>query len=179
MQPDEAERLIAQNVSVTRQKIAIMKGLILSHETLEGALKELDATRPSRIILHPDVDPVPSLRKASDWISYSLAGCEAIWELVHAGVLVQLTSNLTPFNAAGIDWTTIYGSSGGHSAGWQFQQFESAYPSRFIRSWASDRNQILADADLYLERLSLPNIHHESGGALRDRHRCCGLGPAR
>jgi hypothetical protein len=174
MQPDEAERLIAEKVIITRQRIVIMKGLILAHGTLERGLKELDATRPSEIILHPAVDPMPLLKKASDWISYSLAGCEAVWELIHSGVLIQLSSSLTPFSPS-IAWTTVYGNSGGSSGGLQFEQFghfRSAYPNEFSRSWASDRNQILADADLYLQRLSLPKIHQEIEEALRDAVRC-------
>jgi hypothetical protein len=171
MQPNEAEKIISTNVSVTRQKITIMKRLILSHGTLEAALKELDALRPTRIVIHQDIDPMPALQKASDWISYSLAGCEAIWELVHAGVLVQLSSNLTPFNGT-LEWTTVYGSSGGMSAGWRFERFQSAHPSHFTRSLASDRDQVLADADLYLQRLSLPNLHQDIADALRDAVRC-------
>ncbi len=171
MQPDEAARIIAENVSVTRQKIALMKRLVMDHTTFDGALKALNITRPLQVVLHPDVDPMPSLKRSSDWISYSLAGCEAVWELVHSGVLVQLSSSLQTFNAA-IGWTTVHGTSGGMSAGWQFGQFESAFPSRFIRSWVSDRNQLLADADLYLQRLSLPNLHPDIEGALRDAVRC-------
>ena len=171
MQPDEAERMIAGAVSVTRQKIGLMKRLVVQHRTLDGALKALDITRPSEVVLHPDVDPMPSLKRASEWISYSLAGCEAIWELVHSGVLVQLSSSVQAFNAS-IGWTTVHGGSGGMSAGWQFNQFQSASPSQFMRSWATDHDQVLADADLYLQRLSLPNIHPDVEGALRDAVRC-------
>jgi len=128
------------------------------------------AGRPARVVLHAGVDPFPQLRAASEWISFSLAGCEAIWDLIHSGVLIQTSSDVTPFRAD-LEWTTVH-QSGGHGGGWQFDQFTSAYPTRFIQSRISDRNQILADADLYLQKLSLPNLHNEVEAALTDAVRC-------
>jgi|SRR5579871_1196824 len=170
MQLDEAERIITENVVITRQKVAVMKALILGQGTLELALKSLGAMKPATILIQPDVEPMLSLRRASEWISYSLAGCEALWGLVHAGVLIQLTSDLTIFDPA-ISCTIARGN-GGWSGGLRLERFQSAYPSRVIRSWVSDRDQVLADADLYLQRLSLPMIHHEVEDALRDSVRC-------
>jgi hypothetical protein len=134
-------------------------------------LKALNVVRPSQIVLNPNIDPTPSLKAASDWISYSLAGCEAIWGLVHSGVFVQLESSVQSFNAS-IGWTTVHGGSGGRSAGWQFSQFHSAYPNHFVPSWASDHDQVLADADLYLQRLSLPSLHADVQDALQDAVQC-------
>ena len=173
MKPEEAEQFIAQGVFVTRQKVAIMKRLVLNHGTLEAALRELDAASPPTVILHQDADPTPMLRKASEYISYSLAGCQAIWELIHAGIFVQLSSELTQFNAT-VQYTPGQGM-GGWSGGWRFEKsgrFESAYPSRFVKSRLSDRDQVLADPDLYLQRLSLPNLHQKIEDALRDAVRC-------
>lgn len=163
--------MIAEGVSVSPQMIALMKGLVFSHRTLDAALKELKVMKPSEIILHPGVDPIPSLRDASKWISYSLAGCEAICGLVHSGVLIPLSPTLTVFNGA-IGWTTVHGRSGGSRDMWRFKQFISAYPSECVRSQAWGQDQMLADSDLYLQRLSLPHFHVEVRDALKDAVRC-------
>lgn len=134
MDSEEAERLIAERVSVTRQKIVLMKGLLLKHYRpnvagmLEASLKELGVAHPGNVILHPDVDPLPAIRQSSDWLSFSLAGCEAAWALVHSGIFVDASQYPTRFEPS-IGWTTVYNRSGGHSSGWRFEQYASTHPA--------------------------------------------------
>src|SRR5438132_8026279 len=129
MRPDEAEKIIIENVAVTSQKVRLMKSaLVRSRGDLHGALKEIGIELPRQVVINPAVDSANSLKAASDFISFALAGCEALWALVHAGVFVMASGTVTEFDQS-VSWTTIYGHGGGQSAGWQFPQFRSSYPA--------------------------------------------------
>ena len=145
--------------------------LIRSSGSLDGALKEMRIEAPKQIVINPAVDPELSLRAASDYISFKLAGCEALWGLVHSGVFVMASNNVTGYEPS-ISWTTVYGNSGGQSAGWQLSQFKSSFPAHVHPSMISDRDQMLSDSDLFLHRLAIPEIHPEIESALRDAVLC-------
>lgn len=173
----EAEKYILENVSVTRQRLAVMKGLLLKNfqpyapQMLENVLRELKANRPGRIVLHRDIDVESQLKQAADWLSWSLTGAEAIWGLVHSGVLIQTSSSLQSF-APTIDWTTVVPGSGGTSSGWQFDRLGVVFPAQVSLSRLQDAQQVLADPDLYLQDLAIPKLHQDVEESLREAVRC-------
>ncbi len=105
MNEKQARDFVVSNVEVGHQEVVLMKSLLLAHyqdncmAMLEEAILRSGATKPTEIILHATVDPVPALKQFAEWISWSLAGCEALWGLVHSGVLIQNTFQLDFLNA--------------------------------------------------------------------------------
>lgn len=177
MNQDEARALVVESVVVRRQQVVVMKGLLLKHyhdnptTMLETAVQQVSPSKPTSIVLHSTVDPVPTLRQFSEWISWSVAGCEALWGLVHANVLLPVASGVNDFHP-NIEWTTIVPGSGGERAGWNFPEFKISYPHWLTRSRASSVPQVLCDGDLFLHELNLPGLHSEVEDALREAVSC-------
>lgn len=171
MRPEEAFQEIYREVQPTRQKVVLMKGALMKFGALDPALKDVDAQRPESIILHPDVDVTNQVKAASRWISFTLAGCQALWELVYAGIFILDSEHVTPFEP-NLTWTTVYKNSGGQSGSWQFQRLKSSYPSHVRPTLVSDSGQVFADPDLYLSRIAIPNWQPEIGKAVRDSVLC-------
>src|SRR6184192_2670131 len=138
MNDHEAKQFVVDSVTIRRQQIVLMKGLLLKHYNdnsttmLEKAVQQVSPSKPAAIVLHPSVDPIPTLRHFSEWISWWIAGCEALWGLVHSNVFLPAASTVTNFNAR-IDWTTVVPGSGGNTGGIDFPEFTVSYPHRLTR----------------------------------------------
>jgi hypothetical protein len=177
MTQTEARQFVLDNVTVRRQQVVVMKGLLLKHFSdsstvmLEAAIQQVGASKPPNVVLHPTVDPLPILRQFVEWISWSIAGCEAMWGLVHSNILLPGASQVSDFHP-GIEWTTIVPGSGGQTAGWHFPEFKVSYPALLSRSRSSTVPQVLCDPDLFLHELNLPGLHPEVEDALREAVSC-------
>src|SRR5262249_20231631 len=139
MNEHEARQFVVDSVVVGRQKIVLMKSSLLTNfdsnstAMLERVVQQVSPPKPASVILHPTVDPVPALRQFAEWISWWIAGCEALWGLLHSNLLLPVASNLNDFQP-GIEWTTVVPGSGGRSAGWNFPEFKVSYPHWLTRS---------------------------------------------
>jgi hypothetical protein len=179
MTSDEARRFVVDNVVVRRQHLMLMKGLLLEHYNddptvmLDAAIKRIGASNPSDVVLHPTVDPVPVLRQFAEWISWQIAGYEALWGLVHSNVLLTVTAGMTTLHPS-IQWTTVVPGSGGERGGWDFPEFKISIPNWLTRSRASTVPQVLCDPDLFLQELNIPDLHSEVADALREAVFCFG-----
>ena len=177
MTSDEARRFVVDNVVVRRQHLVLMKGLLLEHYNdnstvmLQAAIQRSGASKPVEVVLHPTVDAAPVLRQFAEWTSWWIAGCEALWGLVHSNVLLTVAADVNTFHP-GIQWTTVVPGSGGERAGWDFAEFMISYSNRLTRSRASTVPQVLCDPDLFLHELSLPGLHSEVEDALREAVSC-------
>src|ERR1035437_8765248 len=177
MRADEARQFVVDNVAVRRQHLVLMKALLLEHYNdnptvmLEAAVQRLGPSKPPNVVLHPTVDPAPVLRQLAEWISWWIAGCEALWGLVHSNVLLTVAAGVNTFHP-GIEWTTIVPGSGGERAGWDFPEFKISYPNWLTRSRASTVPQVLCDPDLFLHELNIPGLHSEVEDALRESVFC-------
>ena len=165
----EARQFVVDNVTVRRQQV------VHYHDNatamLKTAVQQVSPSKPASVVLHPTVDPVPTLRQFSEWISWWIAGCEALWGLVHSNVLLPVASGVDDFHPH-IEWTTIVPGSGGQRAGWDFPEFKVSYPSGLTRFRASTVPQVLCDPDLFLHELNLPGLHPEVEDALREAVSC-------
>ena len=177
MTDDEARRFVVENVTVRRQQIILMKALLLKHFSdnptamLEAAVWKLGAAKPHSIVLHQSVDPLPALKQFAEWIGWWIAGCEALWGLVHRNVLLPVAAGMNTFHP-GIEWTNIVPGSGGQRAGWDFPEFKLCYPNMVARSRAVGVSEVLCDPDLFLQELNLPHLHAEVEDALREAVSC-------
>ena len=74
MDQDEARRFVVDNVSVRRQQVVMMKGLLVRHydnsgsTMFEKAVQQVSPPKPANVVLHSNVDPVSTLRLFAEWI---------------------------------------------------------------------------------------------------------------
>ena len=137
MNESEARKLILDRTVVTPQRVVVAKAIILSTCQKTSSSDDLIATvleangvaMPEQIVIHPSVDPVPSLMAAGDALSWSLAGKEAIWSLIHGGYLIPMAD--LHGRAPSIGWTTVIPGSGGHSSGWSFEELRIPVRERY------------------------------------------------
>jgi hypothetical protein len=173
----QARQYVVDNVTVTRQQFLLMKSLLLKHyhpqteQMLYSAIKEIGAQKPSAALLHSTVDAAPVLIQLIGWISWGIAGCEALWSLVHSDLLISAASSVNDFHTQ-IEWTTIIPGSGGERSGWNFPEFKVSYPHLVTRPRSANTPSVLCDPDLFLNEIAIPGIHAEVSEALRDAIRC-------
>lgn len=180
MNPADAESTIRSRMSVTRQRVLIAKAIVFNKATTLVTCDDLLAevfranavVVPRPVVLHESVDTNASLAAVADSISWRLATTEAIWSLVHSGLLIAFGDTRT--QTASVDWTTVVPGSGGMSAGWQFEDYSLPVPGRVRRSPSSlgEPNQFLSEPDLYLHSMGVPSMHAEVVNAFAESVNC-------
>lgn len=180
MNESEAKKLILERTVVTPQRVVVSKAILLSacqktsssDDLVAAVLEANGVTMPKEVVIHPSVDPVPVLMAAGDALSWSLAAREAILSLIHGGYLIAMAD--LHWTVPSIGWTTVVRGSGGHSSGWSFEELTIPVPSRVRRAPSSigSNDQFLAEPDLYLHTLGIPNMHAEVASAFREAVRC-------
>lgn len=84
MNEQEARQFVVDSVVVRRQHVVLMKGLLLKHyqdnstAMLETAVQQVSPSKPTSVVLHSTVDPLPTLRQFGEWISWWIAGLGGI-----------------------------------------------------------------------------------------------------
>ena len=110
----EALAQLKSKIRVTHQQVVLAKGFMIQNFSpdtsvmIDRLLKSVDVALPPNIILHKSVDTVSMIEKAAEAVSWTLAGCEAIWGLISSNQLIPTNSqlhNLVKFPG----WTTVYG----------------------------------------------------------------------
>lgn len=180
MTPDEARDLIRARITVTPQRVTIAKAIILelaktissSDELIRQLLSANGSAIPRPVILHESVDSMVAVVAAGDALSWRLAGAEAIWSLIHSGMLLPLSEPRG--DAISIDWTTVVPGSGGVSAGWRFEETRLPVPDSVRRAPSLDGadGQFLAEPDLYLNSLGIPTMHDDVASSFREAVKC-------
>lgn len=180
MNEAEASKLIREHVAVTQQKVVMAKTIVLGAATsdctsdslVHAVLVANDAEMPRQVVLHDSVNPLPAIIATANALSWSLAGAEAIWSLIHSGLLFPLSD--VRGDAPSVQWTTVIPGSGGMSSGWRFEEFFIPTPGRLRRAPSSLQagNQFLTEPDLYLRSLNIANMHAEVVAAFRESVQC-------
>lgn len=180
MNPAEAETAIRARVSVTQQRVMIAKAIIVesvtssctSDDLIAAVLRANDVVVPKTVVLHESVDASASVNAVADALSWRLAAGEAIWSLIHAGMLFPLSE--ARGDAPSVGWTTVIPGSGGTSAGWRFDEYTLPVPGRLQRahSLVGAPNQFLAEPDLYLHSLGVAGMHSEVAQSFREAVKC-------
>jgi hypothetical protein len=173
MSPDEAKAYIIKHVAVTRQMVTLAKTYVLQHFNRDAAAmlgdfqKSVSAEMPKRVNIHPSMDPTLTLEAAATSISWKLAGCEAIWNLISAGAIFPAETDLAG-DIEGLGWTTVVQGSG-QSSGFSLDELSVRVPRQLVRSRsATEGHQPLSDADLYLKEANLSDLHPEIEASLRE-----------
>lgn len=180
MREEEAKAKIIEQISITRQRVTIAKLNLLelfaeysdSASLISVLLKRLDAQMPEKLIINPAVDPLPSIAKAAEVISWRVAASEAIWELIHDNLVIPCVPDFYDASIH-LEWTTVYERSGGSSSSWSFNEYSIPVPRKLILPPSrNSSSEILVNPDLYLHQLSIPNLHPEIELALHESVRC-------
>lgn len=175
MNESEAKKFILERAVVTPQKVIFAKAIVLSacsktsssDDLIVAVLKANGVVMPKQVVIHTTAEPGPSLTAAGDALSWSLAAKEAIWSLIHAGYLIPLTD--LDENPPSIGWTTD-----GTSSVWTFEELAIPVPHQVRRAPSSigSNDQFLAEPDLYLNMLGIPNMHVDVASAFREAVKC-------
>jgi hypothetical protein len=180
MNESEAKKLVLDRTVVTPQRVVVAKAIVLSacqntsssDDLVAAVLQANGASIPKQVVIHPSVDPSQALIAAGDALSWSLAAKEAIWSLIHGGYLIPMAD--LHGDAPSIGWTTVIPGSGGHTSDWTFEELTILVPIQVRRapSYTGSNDQFLAEPDLYLHALGIPNMHAEVASAFREAVRC-------
>lgn len=174
----EARAGVLAAADVTAQAVALAKThFVQNFQTDTGQLirsfvAAIDARAPENVVVHPSVDTEGLIKQAGRYLAHTAAATEAIWGLIHNGVLLPLTGSMYE-SQPHVGYTSVVGHSGGISGGWDFPEFAFSVPAR-VQLAPSRRSapQTLSDADLYLNELSIPDLHPDVEQSLRDAVRC-------
>jgi len=177
---DATLKSIENQINVTPQQVTFAKAYILEHfnqdqdtpQMLQGLLNAMESTMLNEIIIHPTVNTDGMIKDTAKSISWTLAGCQAIWELVHANLLISWGSH---HPNPPLKWTTIPPNGGsGSSSNWDLSYLFFPIPGR-VRlppSTSVMPQQPLSDPDLFLHTLEIKNIHAEVKESLEEAVRC-------
>jgi hypothetical protein len=133
--PAEAEHFVRSTIYVSPEMITEAKQFMLSQaetnvDHLIVLLVDHAGTRdPGKVVVNQSVDFMPDLENLSRRISWHLAGCQAIWELIHANERFPASTHLTG-DLGYISWTTIIPGSGGERASWNFTDLSLRVPAQ-------------------------------------------------
>lgn len=174
MRPEEATAFIIDKVDVTHQSVTIAKAYALTNyaedtdSIFENFMRSIDAQVPREVVIQASIDPLPTFNRIAMALSWQLAMSEAIWGLIHANMIVPMDFG-NPRLRWNITWKTDHGQEG-----MDFSGLELNVPRRtkLAPSWRANKNQILADGDLYMHEMNIPHLHAEVEDALRDAVDC-------
>jgi hypothetical protein len=181
-----AEQYIRDHVRVSPPLVAAAKSYIVDrirtvHRSatpprtlVHDFLQHMGADPQTQVVLHPTVDPDPSLRAAVWRLTCQLAAIEAVWSLIATGALLPTYQSSAYFESARVPWTTVVPGSGGHSSSWDFPEFAMPLPATvsLAPSLLLSPDTLFTDADLYLRTLDIPTLHPLVEESLREAVRC-------
>lgn len=178
MNQDQALKLLESQIRVTPQQVTIAKGHIVNHfkpdtsAVIQDFLKAVEATAPDKLTIHLTVDTEDTIKTIAQTLSWTLAGCEAIWGLISSGLLIPASSDLRSLMPH-VSWTTVVQGSG-HRGGLNLDHLFLPVPSSILLapSVSKGERQTLTDPDLFLHSLEIPDIDKEVEDSLRESVRC-------
>ena len=178
MNQDQALKLLESQIRVTPQQVTIAKGHIANHfksdtsAVIQDFLKAVEATAPDKLTIHLTVDTEDTIKTVAQTLSWTLAGCEAIWGLISSGLLIPARSDLRSLMPH-VSWTTVVQGSG-QEGGLSLDHLFLPVPSSILLppSVSKGERQTLTDPDLFLHSLEIPDIDKKVEDSLRESVRC-------
>ena len=179
MNKDQALKLLESQIRVTPQQVIIAKGYIINHfnrdttRVIADFLKSVEAATPDKLVIHLTVDSEESIRSVAQTLSWTLAGCEAIWGLISSGLLFPADSDLRSPVPQNLRYTTVVQGSGA-TGGLPLDHLSLPVPISISLppSISKGERQTLTDPDLFLHSLEISNIDKEVEESLRESIRC-------
>lgn len=179
MSPEQAKTNLIRKLNVTNQMVTYAKSYILENfqtradQLLESLLESVEARKPEKVVIHPSVDSEEQLSRAAKYISWYLAGREAVWGLISNNCLIP-DLNSHDSGDINIDWTTVIPGNSGASSGWRFEQYTLPIPRNvYLRpSGIGESDQPLSDPDLYMRELDIEGLNQDIESSLREAVLC-------
>jgi hypothetical protein len=182
MNLQEAQQYLRDNIQITPHLLVLAKEYIVKYlrdavyeqtqALIHGFLRQADAVLRDPVLVHPSVESGAALREAARHVSCHLAACEAIWSLVHTGVLIPANDS-TVYQTPRVSWTTVVGGTG-HTGSWDFPGWSLVVPAMVVLAPSHQQatTSMFTDGDLYLRELAIPNLHPLVEEALREAVAC-------
>lgn len=181
MNEHEAEAEIRSRTNVTNQIVTFAKAFLYnldgigpynpSHLIQEFA-KNQGYGLPEKVVLHPNVDPYPSIEQTAGYARCTMALAEAMWVLIYSGYFWYFS----PIERGRIDqqWTTVVPGGGGTTSGWTFNDLSYDLPRELWKtpSHRADKSEILTDPDIFLNKAHIQNANEEVIEAIGDAILC-------
>ena len=180
MNQAQAEQEIRRRITVTPQMVVLSKAIVLeaakattrTAELVDQVTRANGAVLPQQVVLHPSVDVLAAVVGVASALSWQMAAKEAIWSLIHGGLLLPLSETIHG-GEVGVGWTTVVPGSAGESAGWRFDETNLLIPDMVRRApSAGASGQFLSDPDLYLHSLGVGNMHQDIRQAFTEAVKC-------
>jgi len=151
---EEAPRIADQN---SIAEVSLLLKAFLDHHGVQWP-KEIQFVR--------DGDDAPILDNLAKALSLTLAGVEAVWNLIHRGQLLRVSQS---FKSIPVSVTAHYP---GGSNGLAFDTLRASYPVSVRRALSSDTSELLCNHDLYLHAVQVPGMAPSVEKSLREAVMC-------
>jgi len=177
---ESIKKQLVEQVSITNQMVSYSKAYFIdnyqsdSENLIQSLLNNVEATKPAgKIIIHQSVDSIAMATQMAKYISWRLAGSEAIWGLIANGCFIPGSSNHLN-NSRYVEWTTVVPGSGGTSSGWRLEQFELPVPRRVLMrpSGVDESEKPLSDPDLFMHELNIDGLGKDIIDSLKEAVLC-------
>jgi hypothetical protein len=180
MRLNEAQlrEIVASRISVTSQKIAVAKGLLLKHYQphaegmMQSALRELGIRRPERVVVKIEGESAEEVDALGDYFSWSLCAVEALWGLIHSGIMFPAAGAMSEISTTAQVFHVSSGSSGGGGEDFSAVIRIPAFPTTVLKSRSETAGFLLTDPDLFLDALQPHVPTGDLAEALREAIRC-------
>ncbi len=177
--PDMLKQAIEDAIVINNSQIATAKSFILrnfeskTENLLKMFLVHMEVSIPEIINVNDPITRKAQAIESSKAISFQLAFCEAIFQLLHRGYILPLSLTLREINPH-ISWTSVTKTSGGQSAGFNLDNYKIAIPPviRVAPSKSQNLNTFLQDEDIFMRNLNIPNLHKDIEISLREAVNC-------
>lgn len=181
MNANEAEAEIRSRILITNQLVTFAKAFLLNlagigpytpRNVISAFARNQGYRLPDKIVLHPSVDPYPSIDQTAGYIRCAMAFAEATWALIYSGYFW----NFGPIEHERIDqqWTTVGPDGSGTTSNWRFDDLGYDLPRELWKTPSHRTNQsdILTDPDIFLSKANVQNADKEIAEAINDAVLC-------
>lgn len=179
MNDKDIESAVRSSVIVTRQQVTIAKAISLdsaenksSPQVLISKVTEKNGVKLPRPVTFSNENYTEAIKTVSTYLSWHIATCEAIWGLMHAGLLFGY-GEWRDSDLSSVHWTRASSGSSSSST-WNFEEFSLCVPLSLVCAFSSksDQNYILAEPGLYLRTLDVPDMHADVEASFVEAVRC-------
>lgn len=178
---EQVKQEITKNIIVTRQEIALATAFLLnlkrtdeyeSNALIARFATERGHTKPGQVLIHPSVDIDSVIAQVAAYIVATIACAEAIWLLIHDGVL--LYRNSVTDTDMHIGWTTVVSGGSGQTGGWSLDDFRIQVPIKlsFTPSHRQTANEALTNPSLLVLLSKIHGADTEVVDAVQDSITC-------
>jgi len=179
--PSEAEAEIRSRTNISNQIVTFAKAFLCNlggigpynpRNLIPEFARSQGYSLPDKVVLHPSVDPYPSIEQTAGYIRCAMAFAEATWGLIYNGYFWYFGP--TEHERIDQQWTTVVPGGGGTTSGWRFDDLGYDLPRELWKtpSYRAGQSEILTDPDIFLNKANIENADKEVVEAVSDAVLC-------